>query len=195
MATGVGRPCYNSRMIRTRDFLLFGMAVVALVSAIGVTAALDLTRTSQTAAVALFAEAPDPNGAEVVVEQDDKEKVAKRLREKIARGDGEVKGGPVFTSVDDITNNEEVTLTDDSPIVSTMIGHTTDGGALFSDGVWRFIGFGAEDQIGTAVNGTPIFGARADGLTLDRCGGGDDGSGYKLYLQTDREVDIKCFTD
>lgn len=182
-------------MIRTRDFLLFGMAVLALVSAIGVTAALDLNQTSQTATVALFAEAPDPSGAEAVVEQDDKEKVAKRLREKIARGDGEVKGGPIFTSVDDVTNDEEVTLTDDSPIVSTMIGHTVDDGALFSDGVWRFVGFGAEDQIGTAVNGTPIFGARGDGLSLDICGGADDGSGYKLYLQTDREVDIKCFTD
>lgn len=183
-------------MIRTRDFAVFSAALVFLLSVLTATVASDLWGTSgQVAAVVEFASDASIAGAVADNKDIDREGNIERLRSKIAAGEGDSRAGaPVFTSVDDVPANDTVTSTDDSPAESVMIGNTMDGGALFSDGLWRFIGFGSYEQIGMALNGTPIFGARADGVSLDACGGVDDGSGYKLYLQTNREVYAACFT-
>lgn len=182
-------------MIRTRDFAVFSVALVFLLSVLTATVAYDLWGTSgQMATVVKFADNAPVAGAVADHRNIDRDGNIERLRSKIAAGEGDsTLGEPVFTSVDDVAEDDGVTSTDDSPSVSVMIGRTMDGGALFSDGLWRFIGFGPYEQIGTALNGTPIFGARGDSVALDDCGGTDDGSGYKLYLQTNREVAPECF--
>lgn len=183
-------------MIRTRDFVVFSAALVFLLSVLTATVAYDLWGTSgQMATVVKFADNAPVEGAVADHRNIDRDGNIERLKTKIAAGEGDSRAGaPVFTSVDDVTEDRTVTTSADSPSVSVMIGRTMDGGALFSDGLWRFIGFGPYEQIGTALNGAPIFGARGNGVALDDCGGTDDGSGYKLYLQTDREVDPSCFT-
>ncbi len=183
-------------MIRTRDFAVFSAIMVFFLSAITATVAGDLWGPSgQVAAVVKFAETSPVMGAVADTRTIDRTGNVERLKGKIAAGEGDSPdGSPVFTSVDDTVPEMPVT-SDASPSASVMIGNTPDGSPLFSDNLWRFVGFGSSDQIGTAVNSKLIYGARSDALPLDACGGADDGSGYKLFLQTNREVDPGCFTN
>lgn len=183
-------------MIRTRDFAVFSAALVFLLSVLTATVASDLWGVNgQSATVVKFADGAPVSGAVADTRHIDRSGNISRLKAKIAAGEGDSSlGEPVFTSVDDIGQDDADTVTDGSPTVSVNIGTTLDGGALFSDGIWRFIGFSFYEQIGTGLNGVPIYGARSDSLPLDACGGADDGTGYKLYLQTDREVSTGCFT-
>lgn len=183
-------------MIRTRDFAVFSAVAVFFLCAITATVARDLWGTSgQAAAVVKFADTSAVMGAVADTRTIDRAGNIERLKGKIAAGEGDSReGAPVFTSVDETTPETPV-ITDTAPAATVMIGTTLDGSPLHNDSLWRFIGFGAFEQIGTAVNGKAIYGARADALPLDACGGADDGSGYKLYLQTNREVDSSCFTN
>lgn len=183
-------------MIRTRDFAVFSAVAVFFLCAITMTVAGDLWgRNGQMAATVKFAEPASVMGAVSDTRKIDRAGNAERLKGKIAAGEGDSpEGAPVFTSVDE-TEPEAPLVTDTAPSVAVMIGTTMDGAPLYSDSLWRFIGFSSLEQIGTAVNGKPIYGARADTLSLDQCGGADDGSGYKLYLQTNREVPPSCFTN
>lgn len=183
-------------MIRTRDFAVFSAVAVFFLSAIAATVAGDLWGTNgQVAAVVKFAETSAVMGATADTRSIDRAGNVERLKNKIAAGEGDSpEGAPVFTSVDE-TVPETPVVTDTAPAAAVMIGSAADGSPLYSDNLWRFIGFSSSEQIGTAINGKPIYGARADTLPLDACGGADDGSGYKLYLQTNREVDSACFTN
>lgn len=183
-------------MIRTRDFAVFSAVMVFFLSAIVMTVAGDLWGTNgQVAATVKFAEPGSVMGAVADNRKIDRAGNVERLKNKIAAGEGDSpEGAPVFTSVDE-TVPETPVITDTAPAATVMIGSTQDGSPLYSDNLWRFIGFSSSEQIGTAVNGKPIFGARADTLLLDACGGADDGTGYKLYLQTNREVPPSCFTN
>lgn len=182
-------------MIRTRDFAVFSAAMVLFLSALTATVASDLWGTGgQTAAVVKFADDASVSGAVADSRNIDRSGNINRLKAKIAAGEGDSPlGVPVFTSVDDVSSDDLPPVTDDSLAVSVHIGTGLDDSALFSDALWRFIGFNSSEQIGTALNGVPIFGARSDSLPLDACGGTDDGSGYKLHLQTNREVAPECF--
>ncbi len=182
-------------MIRTRDFAVFSAALVFLLSVLTATVAYDLWGTGgEMATVVKFADEAPVSGAIADSRNIDRAGNISRLKAKIAAGEGDnPQGEPIFTSVDDFSNDDLLPITDDSLSVSVHIGTGLDGSALFSDALWRFIGFSFYEQIGTALNGVPIFGARSDNLPLDACGGADDGSGYKLYLQTDREVAAGCF--
>lgn len=183
-------------MIRTRDFAVFSAVAVFFLCAITATVAGDLWGNSgQTAAVVNFADNSVVMGAISDTRTIDRAGNVERLKGKIVAGEGDSpEGAPVFTSVDE-TIPEAPIITDAAPATAVMIGNTLDGSSLYSDNLWRFVGFGAFEQIGMALNGKPIYGARADALPLDACGGTDDGSGYKLYLQTNREVDSSCFTN
>lgn len=134
-------------------------------------------------------------GAETEAEGKDYEGNIKRLREKIARGEGVVAGGPVFTSVDDLVTVSTTTITDQTTPTSVWIGHTTDGAPLMSDQLWRYVGFGQNDQIGVALNDYPIYGTRTDGIELDNCGGIDEGQGYRYYIQPEKEIVEGCFVE
>lgn len=183
-------------MIRTRDFAVFSIVAVFFLCAITATVAQDLWGTSgQTAAVVKFADSSAVMGAVSDSHTIDRAGNVERLKGKIAAGEGDSRdGAPVFTSVDETTPETPV-ITDTAPTATVMIGSTLDGSPLYSDSLWRFVGFSASEQIGMALNGKPIYGARADTLSLDACGGTDDGTGYKLYLQTNREVAPTCFTN
>ena len=183
-------------MIRTRDFAVFAAVMVFFLSAIAATVAEDLWgQNGQTAAAIEFAGASGVTGAMSDGREINHASNIERLRSKIASGEGDSPlGAPVFTSVDDVVEDSAPIVTDASPAASVVIGTATDGSPLYSDDLWRFVGFSHIEQIGIASNGVPIFGARADTLSLDPCGGADDGSGYKFYLQTNREVAPTCFT-
>lgn len=181
-------------MIRTRDFLLFGTAVLVIFAGINTTVLLDnLSSVGQGAAVVTFEQGKEVSGAEVLRNENDPEKNAARLRDKLARGEGKVSGGPVFTSVDDILTPSSTAVTDQTVPESVWIGHTVDGTQLMSEDLWRFVGFGQNDQVGVALNDYPIFGSRTDGANLDVCGGIDDGSGYRYYIQPGKEIAEGCF--
>lgn len=184
-------------MIRTRDFAIFCATLVFFLSAITATVAHDLWGNSgQVATVVEFANGANVQGA--VADSRDLNRSANidRLKAKIAAGEGDSPfGEPVFESVDDIVIDDAPAVTDAEPVDTVTIGTTMDGQSLASNDIWRFVGFNFSEQIGIAVNGNPIYGSRTDGFVLDACGGGDDGSGYKLYLQTDREVSPSCFVN
>ena len=184
-------------MIRTRDFAVFSAVMVFFVTAITATVAKDLWgQGGQAASVIEFADASAVSGAVTDDHEINRAGNIERLRSKIAAGEGDSPlGAPVFTSVDDVIEDSAPIVTDASGMIPVMIGAAMDGSSLYSDELWRFVGFSQLEQIGTAANGVPIYGARADTLPLDQCGGVDDGSGYKLYLQTNREVAPSCFTN
>lgn len=175
---------------------MFSAVAVFFLCAITLTVAGDLWGTNGQMAVAVkFAEPASVMGAVADNRKIDRAGNVERLKGKIAAGEGDSpEGAPVFTSVDE-TEPEAPVVADTAPSVTVMIGTTMDGAPLYSDSLWRFIGFSSFEQIGTAVNGKPIYGARADSFPLDACGGADDGTGYKLYLQTNREVPPSCFTN
>lgn len=178
--------------------MLFSGALVFLFSAITATAVTNslTSGSSQVASVGSFVEGSDVQGAVSEESVDDTDSNIIRLKQKIAAGEGQVSaGGPVFTSVDDSTpeENEDV-VTDQTPPKSVQIGVTVDGAVLMSNELWRFVGYSQFEQIGTANNGTPIFGSRSDNFPLDQCGGGNDGSGYKYYLNSGVRDLGECIT-
>ncbi len=186
-------------MIRTRDFIAFGAAFVFLSYAIGATWLTDSWNNGgQMASVVNFS--TDSNAPVVmegaVAETEPEipiESNIKRLREKIAAGEGDIAAGsPVFTSVDDIVATSSV-VSDGSPSTSVLIGYTLTGDSLMSGELWRFVGFSHLEQIGVALNDVPIYGAHPNPSILDSCGGVDDGSGYRYYLLTDKEIPGGCY--
>lgn len=180
-------------MIRTRDFLLFGLVVVFLSGGIGMTILNDLWRSSgQMAAAIEFSASPDPAGAEAVIPDKGRTEVLERLRTKLAKGEGLSAGAPVFTSVDDLASSAP-TVTDQTAPEAIVMGRTLDGQPLMSDDLWRYVGFSSNDQIGTALNGVPIYGVRADALPLDPCGGADEGTGYRYFIRPGEKMAEGCF--
>jgi hypothetical protein len=183
-------------MIRTRDFLLFSGTLVFLLSAITITVVTDAMGNggSQVASVANFAPPSAVMGAESPEQTDSREANINRLKGKIAAGEGDIPAGPpIFTSVIEPVTDTDTVITDQTAPSSILIGQTMDGQPLRSDDLWRFLGFGMNDQIGEALNGSPIFGSRPDGLALDACGGVDEGFGYRLYFQPAKPIDPTCF--
>lgn len=186
-------------MIRTRDFAAFGTAFVFLFFAIGATWLLGSWRGSgQTAATINFA---DSENVPVVMDgavsegvpEIPRESNINRLREKIAAGEGDISaGGPVFTSVDDVSSTSAA-ISDDSPAPSVLIGFTLSGAPLMSDDLWRYIGFSHLEQIGVALDDVPIYGTYPNPLMLDTCGGVDEGLGYRYHLMTDKEIPSGCY--
>ncbi len=184
-------------MIRTRDFLVFSVALVFLFSGITATVVSDSFSGAggQVASVASFAAPAAISGAEPAASSDDNAANVARLKAKIAAGDGDIAAGePIFTSVDTVTATTAVTLTDQTPD-SAMIGHTLDGQPLLSGDLWRFVGFGPGDQIGVALNDRPIFGPRSDDFVLDACGGVDEGFGYRYHFQPGKTIDPVCYAN
>jgi hypothetical protein len=183
-------------MIRTRDFLLFSGALVFLLSAITITVVTDAMGSggSQVASVASFAPPVAVMGAESPEPIDSREANLNRLKGKIAAGEGDIPAGPpIFTSVVDPVTDTDSVITDQTAPDSVQIGQTMDGQPLMSDDLWRFFGFGMNDQIGVALNGFPFFGSRPDDFVLDACGGVDEGSGYRLYFQPAKPINATCF--
>ncbi|OGG41769.1 hypothetical protein A2837_00965 [Candidatus Kaiserbacteria bacterium RIFCSPHIGHO2_01_FULL_46_22] len=181
-------------MIRTRDFLLFGAVVLFLFTGLSVTVLMDAWQEGgQLATVVEFERPKEVAGAEAEDQVKDYEGNAERLRGKIAQGEGIVAGGPVFTSVDDLMAASSTTITDQTAPTSILIGQTMDGSPLSSDELWRYVGFTQTDQIGVAINGYPIFGSHSNVAVLDACGGVDEGSGYRYYIQPGKEVAEGCF--
>lgn len=183
-------------MIRTRDFLVFSGALVLLLTAITTTIITDSMSGagSQVASVGSFAAPATMEGAISPETGTDRSGNIARLKTKIAAGAGDVSAGePIFTSVDDIVVDDTPIITDQTPPSSIQIGFSVDGQPLLSDQLWRFVGYSQFEQIGTALNGTPIFGSRADAVPLDPCGGFDDGMGYKLYLTAGNSANPSCF--
>jgi len=181
-------------MIRTRDFLLFGAVVLFLFTGLSVTILMDAWQGGhQLATVVEFDRSKEIVGAEVQKQENNYEENAKRLRDKIARGEGVVAGGPVFTSVDDLVVASTTAITDQTTPTSIWIGHTRDGAPLMSDELWRYVGFGSDEQVGVALNGHLIYGTREDSVALDSCGGIDEGQGYRYYIQPGKEINEGCF--
>lgn len=181
-------------MIRTRDFLLFGIAVLFIFAGINATVLIDgIKSAGQEASVIGFEQTKEVVGAQAVSDETTPETNVARLREKLARGEGKVAGGPVFTSVDDLASSSNDVVTDQTRPSSVWIGHTTDGVPLMSEDLWRYVGFSENDQVGVALNDYPIYGARADDGTLDICGGIDEGLGYRYYIQPGKEIAEGCF--
>lgn len=183
-------------MLRTRDFAVFAGALVVLLAMIMVTVATDALSGAggQVASVVNFADSATVSGAETATPSRDRQANADRLKGKIAAGEGDVAAGePIFTSVDTVVATDMPIITDQTPVASVQIGHTLDGQPLMSDGLWRFVWFTANDQIGTAQNGRPIYGAHPNEVLVDSCGGYDDGTGYKLYLSVGGNIDLACF--
>lgn len=184
-------------MIRTRDFIVFSGALVFLLTAITATLVTgSFSDYGQVANVINFAPAPVVDGAESYMDTSPRNENIARLRSKIAAGEGDVTiGEPVFTSVDDIAPSDpDTAITDQTPPSSIQLGFTLDGQPLMSDELWRFIGYTQFEQIGVALNDVPLFGSRMDNVQLDACGGVNDGSGYRLYLQSGQELSEQCFT-
>jgi len=185
---------YN--MISTRDFLLFSVALLFLLTAIVTTLFTNsFSQHSMTASVINFAPPSYVSGAETTKSPSSNEDNITRLKAKIAAGEGDVAiGEPVFTSVDDVEPSDtEPQITDQTPPSSIQIGSAMDGSPLYSTDMWRFVGYSQNEQIGIAINGTAIFGSRTDALPLDECGGVDDGSGYKFFLSTNNNVNPNCY--
>lgn len=177
---------------------MFSMALLFLCACLTVTVVTNTLNQvdGQMASVANFANVTGEMGAEAVTDSVDHQGNIDRLKGKIAAGEGDVRAGePIFTSVDDITpSDDEPALTDQSPApTAVQIGTTVDGQALMSSDLWRFVGYSHLEQIGTALNGTPFYGARLDAAPLDQCGGYDDGLGYKLYLKPGTLQASSCF--
>lgn len=185
-------------MIRTRDFLVFGLVFVFLLTGIGATViAQSWSAGTQVANVIQFDGAREPSvmvGATSQVDEFSREENAARLRQKIAAGQGSTpSGGPVFTSVDTEVATTAPLVTDDATTDSVLIGHTLQGSPLRSDDLWRFYGFTSTEQIGVALNDFPIYGSREDDHVLDSCGGVDEGFGYRYYLRPGIDVASGCF--
>ena len=180
-------------MIRTRDFLVFSAALVFLLTAITATALTNsLSGAGQVASVS-FAVPSTISGAEVPAKEDTRGSNVARLKSKIAAGEGNIQAGePVFTSVDTVTSDNGV-VTDQSVPDSVTIGHTMDGQMLSNGDLWRFVGYSQFEQIGMALNGTPIFGSRSDSYPLDQCHGADEGVGYRLYIDLAEPINPACF--
>lgn len=180
-------------MIRTRDFLLFGLAIVFLSGGIGLTVIADILESEgQTAAIIEFAAAADPTGAEAILPTHDKNNTLQRLRQKLARGEGVKSGPPIFTSVDDQASTAPA-VTDQTAPSAVLMGQDMVGRPLMSNDLWRFVGFSSNDQIGVAENGVPIYGARNDALPLDVCGGADEGAGYRYHIKPGEALVEGCF--
>lgn len=185
-------------MIRTRDFIVFSGALVFLFTAITTTFVTgSFSDHGQVANVINFAPPPSVDGAESYDDARPRDENIARLRSKIASGEGNVSiGEPVFTSVDDIVPSDpDSAITDQTPPSSMQIGVMQDGQPLMSDELWRFIGYAQFEQVGVSISGHPIYGARADGAQLDPCGGIDEGAGYRLYLQSEKEIVYGCFVN
>ncbi len=186
-------------MIRTRDFIVFAIAFCFITSGIGVTLlSQTFSSTSQIASVgSIDFSSGSIKEIEGAISESEKEiprnENIARLKAKIADGRGDISAGaPVFTSVDDIIT-DNVSITDQTELSRILIGKTTDGYSLYSDELWRFAGFSMFEQIGTALDGYPIFGARFDSSSLNNCGGIDEGMGYKYYLKSDYPSFSGCF--
>lgn len=185
-------------MIRTRDFIAFGAVFVFLSFAIGATWLTESWRTpGQTAAVIDFTSDTDTHVVEGAISEEapeiPRENNITRLRQKIAAGEGNISAGaPIFTSVDDVTATSS-TVSDGSPSTSVLIGFTMSGDSLMSDDMWRFIGFSHLEQIGTALDNIPIFGAHPNSAILDSCGGVDEGLGYRYHLRPGKEIEKGCY--
>jgi|GEM_PF-2392765 len=189
-------------MIRTRDFLILSFVLFVFVG-IGMTAIFDLPRYDNNYATAIKSDIQfdtDVRSKEVEIAEVPSVPRAdniERLRNKIAAGHGDIdRGNPVFTSVDDlIPEDEDVeVITDQSDPTTFLVGHDMAEQPLMSGDLWRFFGFGANDQIGVAVNGLPIFGSRTDNYVLDMCGGVDEGLGYRYYLDLSKDLSADCFS-
>lgn len=185
-------------MIRTRDFVVFSGALVFLFAMITATVLTDaLSGGSSHVANVSLALAPESkvSGASLVGITDDRESTIARLRAKLAAGEGDISAGePVFTSVDDyVATSADAIITDQTIPTSVLIGHTLDGQPLLSSDLWRYVGFSQFDQIGTAQNGVPIYGSRADTFMLDTCGGAEEGQGYRLYVRPSENVNPACY--
>lgn len=88
-------------MIRTRDFLLFAVAFVFLLS--GISGTYVWQKGSQTAATVLFNKAITPEGVESVISKTAYSANADRLKAQVIAGAGDIsEGKPVFTSVDQV---------------------------------------------------------------------------------------------
>ena len=91
-------------MIRTRNFLLYVLSMVFLVSAIGYTVANDTVGMSYSVpeTVAFVENQATAYGAIAGMEEEDRDAYIEAMRQKIAQGLGKIDGAPVvFTSVDD----------------------------------------------------------------------------------------------
>lgn len=185
-------------MIRTRDFLLFSLTLVFLLT--GITTTLisqSWDASSQVASVVQFnnaASAPEVVTVLFGSEEIPRSENIERLQKKIASGQGNVAAGdPVFTSVDTGVTSTAPVMTDSTAAKPFLIGRNLQGEGLYSSDLWRYHGFSREDQIGFANNGFPIFGAREDDSVLDQCGGVDEGFGYRYYLQPSKDAVPECF--
>jgi len=181
-------------MIRTRDFLVFSGVMVVLLVALISTIAGDVWGGGQHMATATkFAINNPVSGAVADTREIDTNSNAERLRSKIAAGEGNSPlGEPVFTSVDDFIETPD-TVTDESTPNSFLLGYTVDGLELWNHDLWRFVGYSQFEQIGVALNGTPIYGSHIGVYRLDACGGIDEGMGYRLHLRSGEDSDPACF--
>lgn len=184
-------------MIRTRDFLVFTLTLVLLLTAVSATAVSgSWSGGGEVATVAKFAEAGEVSGGIAEEKTINREENITRLRSKLALGEGDIAAGePIFTSVDDVVVATTTPIVTDQTVPeSILIGHTTDGIPLMNSDLWRFVGFSETEQVGVALNSVPIFGSRVDGSTLDVCGGADNGLGYRLYLRPNENILLECYT-
>lgn len=187
-------------MIRTRDLAAFSVALMFVLSGIAGTALVQsfkVNASGQTAAVGqvFFDEPVEISGASIVAREVSSSATnADRLKNKIAAGEGDISAGePIFSSVDDVVTSSSSDMTDNTVPPSVQIGFTVYGEPLMSNDLWRFAGFSSFDQIGVGLDDVPIFGSRFDNVPLDRCGGIDEGVGYRYFLQPGKEIMFGCY--
>lgn len=183
-------------MLRTRDFALFAVLAGFLISGIGLTWVSGIPQEASPAATALVAleEGRVPDDAIVDGHSNNQSEIIARLQNKVSGGLGDIHAGePNFDSVDTlrVATDTEV-VTDQTYSESVLVGQTMDGMPLMSDDSWRFLGWKANQQIGIAVDGFPIYGTREDSVVLDECGGIDEGSGYRYYMKVGKDFKTGC---
>lgn len=179
-------------MIRTRNFLLFVFVFTFLLSGIGGTILTNAWDSEAEAATVLkFDQSTSVvYGAKAMEREVPRDENINRLRDKLARGGGDIDGGePIFTSVDTVVSTNTPLVTDDVPPPAIQIGFSLNGKPLFNDNLWRFVGFSHIDQIGVALNDVPIYGSYPNPELLDSCGG----IGGKYYLPANKEVNPECY--
>ena len=102
---------YNVGMIRTRDFLLFALALVFILYGIAGTVWFDLRENNeQSPELVDFKPGQTLTGAVIAsTDEYDREENIARLRNKLAAGEGEIEAGPpVFSSVDETPSSTDL---------------------------------------------------------------------------------------
>ena len=78
-------------------------------------------------------------------------------------------------------------------LTHAYIGLTTDGRLIHNNDVVLYQGYGANELVGYAFDGNPIYGAQPVGTPTDRCGGSAGGNGYGYHVSSERDFILGCF--